>query len=268
MCVDGAILGGNKMSVSSQRSVLPGAAELVGTPHLTLLGGFSLQMNGIEVTLAPSAQRLLAFLALHSRHPREYVASMLWPELPERHSLASLRTALWRLRSRAPGTVTADRHDLGLHPDVTVDLLQRAEAAQHLLQGGSAALTTADPQIVHSIVGWRSELLPGWYDDWVLVERERVRLLHVRALEALAEQLLSNDRASDALHAALAATALEPFRDSAHAAVLRAHLSEGNRTQAIRHYQHYRALLHDELGVQPSAGLVKLVQPHQDQRAG
>jgi DNA-binding SARP family transcriptional activator len=96
-----------------------------------------------------------------------------------------------------------------------------AEIAQYFLDE-SGPRPPVDPHAVLDVLASPGELLPGWYDDWVLMERERVRLQHVRALEALAEQLLNHQRPSDALRAALTATTLEPFRDSAHTVVVRA----------------------------------------------
>jgi DNA-binding SARP family transcriptional activator len=213
--------------------------------------------------LAPSAQRVLAFLAVHRRHPRGYVASMLWPEYPQEQALASLRTALWRVRSRASGALSSTRHNLDLDSGVTVDLHQLAEVVAHqVVESAGQERPLSDAHAVRRILTAPGELLPGWYDDWVLTEREQARLLHVRALETLAEQLLSHHRPSTAVHAALTATALEPFRDSAHAAVLRAYLREGNPTEAIRHFRHYRSMLHRELGVEPSLALYNLVRPH------
>lgn len=247
--------------IPSQRSRWPRSDGPGDGFQLTLLGGFSLRRGNSAVRLAPSGQRLLAFLALHQRHPRGYVASMLWPEQSQEHALASLRTTLWRVRSRAPEILAPTRHDVDLHPEVMVDIHQLAEIAQYFLEGGEPQ-PPVDTQQVLDILASPGELLPGWYDDWVLMERERVRLQHVRALEALAEQLLGHHRPSDALRAALTATTLEPFRDSAHAVAVRAYLSEGNTAEAIRHFRHYRSQLLEELGVEPSPALQELIHPH------
>lgn len=247
--------------IPSQRSRWPRSDGPGDGFQLTLLGGFSLRRGNSAVRLAPSGQRLLAFLALHQRHPRGYVASMLWPEQSQEHALASLRTTLWRVRSRAPEILAPTRHDVDLHPEVMVDIHQLAELAQYFLEGGEPQ-PPVDTQQVLDILASPGELLPGWYDDWVLMERERVRLQHVRALEALAEQLLGHHRPSDALRAALTATTLEPFRDSAHAVAVRAYLSEGNTAEAIRHFRHYRSQLLEELGVEPSPALQELIHPH------
>jgi hypothetical protein len=61
-------------------------------------------------------------------------------------------------------------------------------------------------------VGLRGDLLPGWYDDCVLLERERVRQLHMHALEALAEKLAAAGRYGEAVPAAYAAVVAEPLR--------------------------------------------------------
>jgi hypothetical protein len=71
------------------------------------------------------------------------------------------------------------------------------------------------------------ELLPGWYEDWVLVERKRLRQLRMHALEALAEKLTEAGRYGVAMPAAYAAVRADPVRESAHRAVVRVHLAEG-----------------------------------------
>src|SRR5947208_3414756 len=69
------------------------------TLELGLLRGFELLDRDRQVRLPFSAQRVLAFLALHDRPlQRVYVAGSLWLDSTEAHANASLRTALWRLR--------------------------------------------------------------------------------------------------------------------------------------------------------------------------
>src|SRR4029077_344554 len=103
------------------------------------------------------------------------------------------------------------------------------------------------------------ELLPDWYDDWVMVERERLRQLSLHALEALAEQLLEVGRLGAALEAALEAVAMEPLRESAHRLLIRIHLAEGNGAEAIRESELCGRLLRDQLGLEPSPQLARLV---------
>jgi DNA-binding SARP family transcriptional activator len=103
------------------------------------------------------------------------------------------------------------------------------------------------------------ELLPDWYDDWVLIERERFRQLRLHALDAFCESLTADGRYAGAVEAGQAAVAAEPLRESAHRLLIRAHLAEGNRDDAIRQYCFFRDILEAELGLAPSPQIEELV---------
>jgi DNA-binding SARP family transcriptional activator len=48
------------------------------------------------------------------------------------------------------------------------------------------------------------------------------------------------------------AISAEPLRESAHRSLIKAHIAEGNLTEARRAYLAYRGLVQRELGVLPS----------------
>lgn len=103
-------------------------------------------------------------------------------------------------------------------------------------------------------------LLPGWYDDWVVLERERLGQLQVGALEALSARLCGDGAHGQAVSAGLAAAACEPLRESAHCAVIHAHARAGNLADASRQYQLYRGLLERAGGLAPSPVVDELVK--------
>jgi DNA-binding SARP family transcriptional activator len=124
-------------------------------------------------------------------------------------------------------------------------------------------------QVVHheTLDGERAEhllgtgvLLPGWYDDWVMFERERLHHRRVRALEVLAVQELETGHADLALAAARDAVALEPLRESAHRLLIRAHLALGNRALAVTVLAHYQRDLARDLHIEPSPELLQEVR--------
>ena len=102
------------------------------------------------------------------------------------------------------------------------------------------------------------ELLPDWYDDWVMIERERLRQLRLHALEIVCRRLAAMRLFGPAVDAGLAAVLDEPLRESAQRALIEAHLAEGNRSEAIRQYNSYRERLYTELRLEPSPGLRRL----------
>src|SRR5262249_38081752 len=103
------------------------------------------------------------------------------------------------------------------------------------------------------------DLLPDWYDDWVTLDRERFRQLRMHALERLCDRLTDARRFGEAIEAGLEAARVEPLRESAHRAIMRVHIAEGNRSEALYHYQSYRKLLDDELGLEPSPEMASLI---------
>nr|WP_239523336.1 bacterial transcriptional activator domain-containing protein [Geodermatophilus normandii] len=105
----------------------------------------------------------------------------------------------------------------------------------------------------------RGELLPGWHEEWVLLERERLRQLRMHALEALAGELIVAGRFGEAVEAAYAAVHEEPLRESAHRVVVRAHLAEGNVAEARHAYESFRQVLADTLGVAPTPSMTGLL---------
>jgi DNA-binding SARP family transcriptional activator len=110
---------------------------------------------------------------------------------------------------------------------------------------------------------WESDfidLLPGWYDDWVLVERERVRQRLLHALEALSSQLARAGRCAEAVEAAMMAVTAEPLRESAQRVLIQAHLAEGNWVEGRRSFEAYRDVLDRELGVEPDPELAAMVR--------
>lgn len=201
-----------------------------------------------------SAQRLLAFLALHPRPLlRPYVAGTLWPETSEERAHASLRSALWRLHGCGYRLVEASGPRLKLGTVVTVDLQASEALARRVLDEADEDAIVADPSLLFA------DLLPDWYEDWVLLEQERFRNLRLRSLETLCDRLMRAGRLGQAFEVGLAALAAEPLRESAHRALVRIHLAEGNAGEALRQYRLCRRLLGEKLGIGPSEQMERLV---------
>ena len=221
---------------------------------LKLIGPFGVFVSGIALPISPSAQRLLALLGIRSRGARTEVAGILWPEVADGKALASLRTLLWRLQGRVRGLVDVNGEMISLAPGVEVDLDKQISVAHRLLAGQAEAPVFATAQLE-----W-GELLPGWYDDWVLVERERLRQLHMHFLEAMSGKLTELGRYAEAIDAALVAINMDPLRASPHRSLILAYLAEGNKVEAVRQFKRLRKLLDDELGVEPPEYLATLVR--------
>jgi DNA-binding SARP family transcriptional activator len=238
-----------------ERDFRPARADATPELCVSLLTGFEVTCNGETVALPLSTQRLVAFLALRERPLlRVHVATMLWPDSTEERSGANLRSTLWRLRYEGRLLIEATSSRLRLAPTVQVDYRVATARARSLL----------DPSSLHNVEqldesAFAGDLLPDWYDDWVIYERERFRQLRLHALESAAERLVAAGRHGQAIQAAMVALSEEPLRESAHRIIARAHLAEGNLGEAILQYRRYRDALRQELEVEPSPLFEELI---------
>jgi DNA-binding SARP family transcriptional activator len=227
--------------------------------RVTLLNAFELVCDGAPVPLPMSVQRLVAFVALHP-HPllRPYVAGSLWLHTTDERACANLRSVLWRLHRGGLGVVEASDQQLRLGADVHVDLHEAEAVARRALDDDCAEGLDLDPSLL------ARDLLPDWYDDWVLIERECFRQLRLRALDALCDRLMCAGRLREALEAGLSSVSGEPLRESAHRALVRVHLADGNAGEAIRQYRFCRRLLREHLGIEPSDRMKELIRGFDD----
>ena len=227
--------------------------------RLSLLGSFGYLAGGVELPLARGSRRLVALLALLGyRMRRQKIAGTLWPEASEAHANTSLRSALVRLGHSGSCPLQISPTEVSLDQSVRVDLRDAQAEARRLL-ASDTPLSSADRR-GESVDPFRLELLPGWYDDWVLVEAESWRQLRLHALETLSARLTMVGLYAPATLAALAAVSADPLRESARAALIRTYIAEGNRSDALREFVRYRALLQAELALEPTSRLRMLVE--------
>src|SRR5262249_21784293 len=182
---------------------------------------------------------------------RGLVGAELWPNLPETRARANFRRALWQLPE---GWVVPDGSDLVLAANV--DIVDARESARRAIRGGE--LTWEEIELLSR------DLLPGWFEDWVIEERDSFSLLSVQALEAACRTAALAGEYALATHAGYLAVRSDPLRESAVVALVEAHLGEGNRCLAVKRYRTYARLLEEELHALPGEQLERLVGPLTD----
>lgn len=224
--------------------------------ELGLLGTWTLTVNGSMTHVQTREQRVLALLGLRGPQTRSAAIGALWPDTTEARARSNLRTALAVVGQRVGSIVWADRETVALAPSVRVDVHVLNACLDEIEQTpGELALNGATTlRLLRA-----PDLLHGWYDDWVLAERERLLHRRVRALQWLAESNLTAGHAAGALGFAEEALALEPLLDSSVILQVRAMLLEGNLGAAMQTYTGFRDRLRRELGINPPSVLTDLI---------
>jgi len=221
--------------------------------RLQLMDRWQLRLAGTgdDILCGPTAQRLLALLALHGSMSRAQIVDHLWPLAGPERGTGSLRTALWRLDPRVRTLVIDQGGRMRLPTGLQIDVTEVNHVAASISRGEGA---DTNPRIL------ASELLPAWFaDDWLIVERERLRQTTLSALDSLAGQLTQAGRYDEAVTAARFAIQADPLRESAHGQIMVAYAAKGNLGEVIRHHEACRTLFLRELGIEPSGALRRLV---------
>ena len=223
--------------------------------ELRLLGQFDVRRGGAPIDI-PSrpAQSLLAYLALTTgtAHRREKLSGLLWPDANEANARSNLRHALWRIRqalSPEPGSppdfLQADNISISIQPSQSVWL--DTAALDRPLKAD-----TPLPDLIECVGAYGGELLPGFYDDWVVLERERLRATAERKIQILLDRLLEARSWSEAIEWSERWIALGHVPEPAYRALMGAHAGIGDLSAVAAVYQRCRESLRQELGVEPS----------------
>ena len=212
--------------------------------------------------MAHGSERLLALLALSPEGMRRRQASrLLWPSLPQDRAPGSLRTLMWRVRQQCPGLLEADGELIRVRDGVDVDVRRLQDLVARERAQRTNARATPQPFSLSELEALvaPSTLLPGWYDDWVLVHRDRISALRIELLTHAARSMLDTGGHVRALDLALAAVAAEPLDEDLHMLVARIHLAQGNPSEALRQFELCSSVLRRELGVEPTARFADLL---------
>ncbi len=234
------------------------------TPELVLLGGFRVSIDGETRSVPQSSQRVVAYVSMFARPvSRVRIAADLWPDEPDSTAHVRLRTALWRLGDTARGLLFVRPDCLALQPDVHSDLAQLREGIDALRTGGADIDTAASGRRLLGLL--ESELLPDWYDDWVLLERERLTQQRLHTLERLGAAFAQRADYAAAVEAALRAVQLDPLRETAQRVLIDAYLGEGNLGLAVAQLRRYESVLRAELGLTVASELRERISSYSAQ---
>ena len=143
--------------------------------EVRLFGAFEIRCDCILVAV-PSrlAQSLFAYLILNAGtvQRREKLAGLFWPEFHRREARASLRHELWRLRKAFAG---GSAEDALISDDITVAFAPSSEYRLDVRDIREMAEDAGASDLIRGLSVYRGELLPGFYDDWLVLEREHLQ---------------------------------------------------------------------------------------------
>lgn len=246
----------------------------MGNMHISLFGKLQIhddELGPITLELRRAAELLCYLLLYRDRlHEREKLATLLWPEAPPTQSKRYLRQLLWQLQSTLNHTTEPNTHllatehtRLGINSQAAYWLdLQVFEAAFAAVadQPGRALCAQQADQLRLAVQLYQGDLLEGWYQDWCILERDRLQNMYL----AMLDKLLSYSEAHHAYEAGLTygvqILRYDRAREQTHRQLMRLHYLAGNRIAALHQYELCVTTLREELDVEPTASTAALYQ--------
>lgn len=215
-----------------------------------------------EIKLQPSLRTLLAYLLLNRsrNHRREVITDLFWQELDEERARQCLSSSLWRLRnSLAEHTaeslvITAAGGEIGIDTggDYWLDVAAFDEQVAAGLEIPVTQMSTEGARRLEDAnTLYVGDLLEGHYDDWVLIERERLRSLYIASLAHLAAYYEYHQRYERAVRCGQEILNLDPLREEIHRDLMRVYAANGQRPLALQQYDKCCEVLDAELGISP-----------------
>jgi WD40 repeat protein/class 3 adenylate cyclase len=184
-------------------------------------------------------------------HRREKLAGTLWPDSSEENARKNLRQELWRIRKAIPTQNLPEADEYLIADEFTLTFNRDADYWLDV-----AILEKSDPDIqslTSSLSLYQGELLPGFYDDWVVLERERLQTLFESKMGQLVEKLVESERWTAVQEQCERWLALGHVSEPAYRALMLSYNARGDMAKVSATYQRCVEDLRDHLGVEPSA---------------
>ncbi|UBF29985.1 NACHT domain-containing protein (plasmid) [Kovacikia minuta CCNUW1] len=232
---------------------------------LKLLGSPQISLDGQPLThfISRKAQALLIYIAVTGKlHSREMLAELFWQNMPSSQSLKNLRTVLPNLRQLVGSHLIITRQTIEFNREcpycLDVEVIQAI--ATH-------PKTTNLQFLSEAVTQYQGDFLEGFYvpdapefENWALMERERLRELAIDGLHSLAEQYLQQQDYAAGLTVTRKLLAFDPWRETAHQQQMLFFACTGQRQAALTQYESCRQILADEFNVEPMAETTELYE--------
>lgn len=222
--------------------------------QVRFLGQFDVRADGKRVIIPSRAsQSLFAFLILSAgtAHRREKLAGQFWPDTLDENARANLRRELWRMR-KAFSVLQPSAAEYLLADELTIGFDPHAEYWLDVTQLERPAPAESLNVRVNQVSLYQGELLPGFYEDWVVLERQRVQAAFERRIQELLQRLIAEDRWAAVLEWSERWIAYGQSPEPAYRALMLAYAASGDRGKIAATFERCASALREDLGVEPS----------------
>ena len=229
--------------------------------EIFFLGDFRLIWNKVPLNPFPTrkARALFAYLVTHRKRTitRAHLAGIFWGEFSEERALRNLSTTLWRIRQVIPENYLIVQRDLVSYNQVS-DFWLDTQVFEELCLSVGVHENELIATLEEAIRLYRGDFLDGLYEDWALVETERLRSMYIQALYQLMAMYSDRNEHQNALDIGLKLLQADPLREDVHLSVMKTYALMGQREAALQQFKSCKTILRQELNIEPTAEIFAL----------
>src|SRR5258706_73756 len=221
--------------------------------QIRLLGQFDIRLDGKRVTIPTrAAQSLLAYLVLTAGtpHRREKLAGTFWPDTTDENARKNLRQELWRIRKAFSAQQFSTDEYLSAE-ELTLTFNRNSEYWLDVAQLERPEIDLES--LTANLSLYQGELLPGFYEDWITLERERVQSIFETKMDQLLKQLVTAERWTAVQEQGERWLSLGQTLEPAYRAMMLAYGARGDMAKVSSTYQRCIEELREQFGLEPSA---------------
>ena len=232
----------------------------MATLEIFFLGDYRILWNKSPLKPFPTKKTrgLFAYLVTHRKrsHTRTQLAGVFWPDYPEDRALRNLSTTLWRIRQVIPeGYIKVEGERIGFITNSQYWLDFQEFERLCLNSSGPGHLAALEK----AVDLYQGDFLAGWYQDWSLIEVEKLRSMYIQALFELMVNFQEQGHSKNALEFGLKILLADPLREDVHFLVVKLYAVLGHRQAALQQFENCKNLLQQELGLDPTPEMIALV---------
>jgi len=242
---------------------------------LRLFGAPQLELDSEVILLGRrKAMALLAYLAVtKSRHHREALAALLWPESDANAAYSALRNVLWILRQTpVAAALQSNRSTVELVARDPLDIdVNRFRSLTALCPARTHTIAEACPMCIpmleEAVALYQGHFMAGFsvvnsvrYEDWQFAEGESLRRELTEVLDRMIEYFYDIEDWISAAAYARRWIQADPLNERSHRQLMKALAAQGRRVDALRAYEDCKRILDAELGLPPESATNDLAE--------
>ncbi|UVC17053.1 AfsR/SARP family transcriptional regulator [Mesorhizobium onobrychidis] len=221
---------------------------------------------GHRISLSPKEGELFAFILTRNGHrvKKARIFSDFWPDRTDGDARQVLNTCICEIRKKLSrfeekvkiGSLDVTRDEVTFVGEARVDSVTFSAAVTSFLSRANASVfdELGDLELSRAydvLSSYKGSFLEGYDTGWISPERTRLEELYLQGNRMCTRLFAKRARIEPAIESARKILEVDHFHEGAHCDLIRLLALNGQRAAALRQYNYYSDILHDELGIEP-----------------